>query len=234
MADDIIRNTPFGSSGLRPTRPDQNRFDDDGDNSFSGLSGGLRPNTRYGNRPLTYSPRPRRPRRLSRPSPPKPPETPDRASLADVRAGKSSLVTASTRQGLFPRAGTESKEQREANIQNLFQAPIAGLSAGAVAQKNTEFESVTDTYGSGIEVPNLADQKTKEAFNRFYAPSRLIAGEVGQDYRGVSDAQKLRDQDPTRIAFQNQFMASETLKDVNDLTPTRLLFRQKQLEKMQS
>ncbi len=234
MPDDIVRNTPFGSSGLRPTRPDQNRFDDDGDNSFSGLSGGLRPNVRNGNRPLTYSPRPRRPRRLSRPSPPKPPETPDRASLADVRAGKTSLVTASTRQGMFPRAGTESEEQRKANIQNLFQAPIAGLSSGAVAQQNVKkFASVTDVYGSGAEVPDLGDQRTKEAFNRFYAPSRLIAGDVAQDFRGISDAQKLRDQDPTRIAFRNQFMASETLKDVNDLTPTSLLFRQKALEEQQ-
>lgn len=181
--------------------------------------GGNQPAARFGDKPLTYAARPARDR-LKKRTPPRPPQAPaNRASIEDVRAGKTALVT-----------GFNSEAQ-QSSIGNLFQAPIAGLSSGAVAQKGAKFASVTDTYGSGETVPNLADKRTKEAFNRYFAPNRAIGGDIGANYRGVTDAQQLRDQDPTRIAFQNQFFDSETLKDVNDLTPTDLLFRQKELEK---
>ncbi|MHC4836180.1 MAG: hypothetical protein ACYTCN_09675 [Planctomycetota bacterium] len=193
------RNTPFGSLGsLRPTRPDQNRFDDDGDNSFQSLRGGLRPNIRSGNKPLTYTPRPNR-KRFSRRPQPAPPQAPN---IADVRAGKTALITTD------PDLRTD---EQSLSVANLFQAPIAGLSATAVEQKGARFESVTDVFGSGETVPNLGDKTTKEAFNRYFSGNR--------------------DEDPTRIAFQSRFFSGETIKDVNDLTPTSLLFRQQELEK---
>lgn len=196
------RNTPFGSLGsLRPTRPDQNRFDDDGDNSFQSLRGGLRPNTRSGNKPLTYTPRPNR-KRFSRRPPPAPPQAPNRASIEDVRAGKTALITTDP---------SQRTDEQALSVANLFQAPIAGLSATAVEQKGARFKSVTDVFGSGETVPNLADQATKQGFDRYFSGNR--------------------DEDPTRIAFQSRFFTGETIKDVNDLTPTSLLFRQQELEK---
>jgi hypothetical protein len=177
--------------------------------------GGDLTGTRLGSRPLTKEVKSPVRDRLKRRTPPKPPQAPKQASIEDVRAGKTALVTDTS----------NDSDSRLTSVGNLYQAPIAGLSSGAVAQKQEDFDTVSDPL-SGFSVPNLADQKTKEAFNRFFAP-----GSVGSDYRGVTDAQQLRDQDPTRIAFQNQFFASETLKDVNDLTPTKLLFRQKELEK---
>jgi hypothetical protein len=76
-------------------------------------------------------------------------------------------------------------------------AGIAGLSDTAVAQEGANFDSVTDP-GSGFTVPNQADPQTRESFNRFFKGGK---------------SQKGRDADPTRVAFQNRFFPSETLKD---------------------
>lgn len=236
MANEV-RNTPFGSSAsLRPTRPDQNRFDDDGNNAFSGNGTafnrgqsqtrfGSQPNFRFGSKPQTFSPQRIRSRvGAPPPRPPQPAAAPPQLGIEDIQAGASSLVTASTKGGMFRRAGTESAQTRGENISNLFQAPIAGLGTEAVEQQAANFATVTDP-GTGFTVPNLADPTTRDAWNRYQAPNRVILGEFS------GESQRLRDADPTRVAFQNRFFASETLKDVNNLRPLDLKSRQDYLAK---
>ncbi len=150
--------------------------------------------------------------------------TPERRRLA-----ARNLVTApDKRPGPFGFSLDPKPPRDKAGDQNaLLQAPIAGLSEGAVDQVSegqisslrTEareaggsnkrtggFQSVTDR-ASGFTVPDQGDKVTREAFKRFFDTS-LRPGTNSQ-IPGQAD----RDRDPTRAAFQNRFFPSETLSD---------------------
>jgi len=91
----------------------------------------------------------------------------------------------------------------------LLRGPgIASLSDRSVDQKGGSFKSITDPI-TGFSVPNLADDETGAAFDRFFAndPSSFNQG----------PSQSQIDSDPTRAAFQNRFFPSETLADVDRL-----------------
>jgi len=96
-------------------------------------------------------------------------------------------------------AGVQQVSERELFAENEQQLNDPGFEGG--------FQSVTDPL-SGFTVPNQGDPKTRAAFERFFnaRDSQFLPGQEGE-------AQKLRDADPTRVAFQNRFFPSETLKD---------------------
>ena len=106
------------------------------------------------------------------------------------------------------------------DFQALASAGVGGLTEGAVKQRNEYFSQVTDTFGSGETVPNLGDQRTKEAFDRYFGGRTQFGNRKTSKPSGGSGASfgvsnpGFQDKDPTRVAFQNQFFPSETLKDV--------------------
>ena len=80
-------------------------------------------------------------------------------------------------------------------------AGIAGLNEDAVLQRSGGFESVAG-------VPNLADDKTRAAFNRFFGGRTTFGNKPTSKV-----SQKQANADPTRANFQNFFFPSQTLAD---------------------
>ena len=144
--------------------------------------------------------RSRQPRRPSQPS------GSEKRAIASPRRRQQAarnLVTAPDRDqlpdGRFPR-------DTAGDTDALLQAPIAGLTEGAVGQEDASFKQVTDP-GTGLTVPNQADRDTKAAFRRFFDTS------FRPGVNSQIPSQRDRNADPTRASFQNQFFPSETLKD---------------------
>jgi len=213
LGPETIRNTPFSQSGT----PLERGFAD-----FDTPSRARR-GTEQGrfNRPPS---RVRPPNKAAAAAPPKPKFRTERGTNFSKPAGSSGspfggpfFIKApfekpgdTAREGAARRlvTNTDAGEVRDfAADRELLQGPgIAGLSESAVEQESANFASVTDPT-TGAVVPNLADEKTEAAFNRFFAPDDLTFG-------GDRTKQDMIDADPTRAAFQNQFFESETLKDV--------------------
>jgi hypothetical protein len=120
-----------------------------------------------------------------------PSRTPEGPTQSRVQDAARNLVTAPDRGEVRDKAGDQAALLAPG-------AGIGGLDENAVAQRGGNFKSVTDPL-SGFSVPNQADPATKEAFGRFF--------------KGGNQTQEGRNADPTRVAFQNRFFKSETLKD---------------------
>jgi len=219
----VVRDTPLRNAGQSLKRGFRGSSEEEGVVRNTPFSQGGTP--RRSRQAVSRPPRIRRPRQASR----------DTASFT-LGKGQSirqrqqeaarNLVTAKDkRPGPFD-FKPDFKERDEAGDLAALSLPgIAGRSEAGVKQiseralfaENAEqlndpdfqggFASVRDPL-SGFSVPNLGDEKTKAAFERFFEArdSNFIPGQEGE-------AQKLRDADPTRVAFQNRFFPSETLAD---------------------
>lgn len=133
--------------------------------------------------------------RSRQPRRPNPPTQPDRRPIASPerqREAGENLVGAGLETG-------------DANA--LLQAPIAGLTPGAVTQEGSRFKRVTDST-TGISVPDQGDPDTKAAFRRFFDTS------FRPGVNSQIPSQRDRNADPTRAAFQSTFFPSETLSDL--------------------
>ena len=229
----VVRPTPFGNQSNRRSFGTQQRsFGLTDDQRIENSPGAVRPTPfnrgqtqiRDTGRSVTSN---FARRQLQRPPQQRPVENPadlkPAASVFDVQQGGSALV--STTDG-----SAEANARRSQQVGTLFDAPIAGLSEGAVEQTSgNRFATVTDP-GTGFSAPNYADDFTREAAQRYFrgGSSGPILGELS----GVN--QQTRDADPTRIDFQNQFFPSQTLTDVGNLDQSRLSRRQAQLRRVRN
>jgi len=209
-----IRNTPFTSGGNSNVKVDRggrsSSRNASGSTPFtSGGSEGIRIDrgSGFGRAGTGGRVRSRQPRR------PSAPQAERRRAIASPerqrQAGRNLVSQPDKVKGPFNPFGAEPRDfAGDANA--LLQAPIGGLTEGAVTQQAGKFKQVTDPV-SGFTVPDQADKKTKAAFRRFFDTSLEHSIRTGGSQ---IPSQRDRNADPTRAAFQNTFFPSETLSDL--------------------
>jgi len=192
----VIRNTPFSQSGT----PLRGGFGD-----FDSPQRAVRAAARPG--------RVRRPRQKPRSSTNFTLSKGQSIQERQREAAKNLVTEPDKRPGPFDFDSGDFKERDPSGDLAVLSLPgIAGRSEAGVEQISPQAfdvpgSSVRDPL-SGFSVPNQGDPEIKAAFERFFEArdSNFLPGQEG-------DAQRLRDADPTRVAFQNRFFPSETLKD---------------------
>lgn len=135
-----------------------------------------------------------------------PPGGPARTRLRrpDRRPNTNRTISPISRQATNPLTDDQVRSLGERVVAGQDVLQRAGLSDQAVLQEKGRYDFVSDP-ATGFSVPNLADDETKLAFNRFFADrgdESLLGDLLPSGPLGRNQDQILRDSDPTRVDFQ--------------------------------